>query len=127
MISGKPARMPFRRLLLAYPLLLIVLMLNPSSAEAQPSPLDELMRRMAAVAERRATFTEEKTVTALSQPVRTNGRLVYRRPSYLEKVTYPPHAESIVVKDGRLSVTLGDEPPRSVDLADYPEVGALVE
>jgi hypothetical protein len=85
------------------------------------------MRRLAEVPERRATFQEEKTIAALTQPLRSNGRLVYRRPSYLEKITYPPHPESLVVDGERLVVIMGDEPPRSIDLESYPEVGVLVD
>jgi hypothetical protein len=85
------------------------------------------MRRLAAVPERRATFQEEKTIGALTQPLLSNGRLVYRRPSHLEKMTYPPHPESIVVDGERLVIVMGDEPPRSIDLDSYPELGVLVD
>ncbi len=85
------------------------------------------MSRLAAVPERRATFQEDKTIAALATPVHANGRLAFRRPGYLEKITYPPAAEAIVVDGSRLAITLGDEPPNSVDLEAHPEVGALVE
>ena len=85
------------------------------------------MSRLAAVPERRATFQEDKTIAALATPVHANGRLAFRRPGYLEKITYPPAAETIIVDGPRLAITLGDEPPRSVDLDAHPEVGALVE
>ena len=108
-------------------ILLLGLTICPGMVAAQPSPLDELMRKMAAVQERRSTFQEEKTIAALTQPLRSNGRLVYRRPSHLEKITYPPHFEAIVVEGGRLVITMGDEPPRSIDLDSYPEIGVLVD
>jgi outer membrane lipoprotein-sorting protein len=107
--------------------LLLGLTAYPYMAAAQPSPLDELMRKMAAVPERRSTFQEEKTIAALTQSLHSNGRLVYRRPSHLEKITYPPHPESIQVDGERLVIVMGDEPPRSIDLESYPELGALVD
>ncbi len=85
------------------------------------------MRRLAAVPERQAIFEEDKTIAALAAPVHANGRLAFRRPAYLEKITYPPAAETIVVDGSRLALTMGDEPPRTVDLDAHPEVGALVE
>ena len=108
-------------------LLLFALAASPPTRAGQLSPLDELMQRLAAVPERHATFEEDKTIAALTQPLRSNGRLVYRRPSYLEKITYPPHFEAIVVEGGRLVITMGDEPPRSIDLDSYPEIGVLVD
>jgi Outer membrane lipoprotein carrier protein LolA-like len=94
---------------------------------AHPSLLDELMRRLASVPERRAVFEEEKTLAVLTEPLRSNGRLLYRRPAHLEKITYPPHAESLVIDGNRLAITVGDEPPRSVDLEGHPEIAALVD
>ena len=85
------------------------------------------MTRLAAVPERRATFQEDKTIGALTTPLHSNGRLAFRRPSRLEKITFPPAAETIVVDGSRLAITIGDEPPRSVDLDAHPEVAALVE
>jgi hypothetical protein len=108
-------------------ILLLGLTAYPRIVAAEQSPLDELMRKMAAVPERRSTFQEEKTMAALKQPLRSNGRLVYRRPSHLEKITYPPHPESIQVDGERLVIVMGDEPPRSIDLQSYPEVGILVD
>lgn len=108
--------------------LLLMVMLAPCPlGAAQSSPLDELMQRLAAVPERQATFEEEKTFGALTQTLRSNGTLRYRRPSHLEKITYPPHPKSLVVDDGRLVLIEGDQPPRSVDLESQPELGALVD
>ena len=85
------------------------------------------MRRLAEAPERRATFREEKRLAALDQPLLSNGTLLYRRPGHLEKVTLFPQRESLVVDGDRLVVTLGEEPPRVVDLRGQPEIRALVD
>ena len=82
---------------------------------------------LAAVPERRAAFQEEKQLAALTEPLRSSGRMLYRRPGHLEKVTDWPQAERLVVDDGRLILTAGNEPPRVVDLAGQPELRAMVD
>lgn len=85
------------------------------------------MARLAAVPERRARFQEEKRLAALDQPLRSTGRLLYRRPGRLEKITEWPEPERLVVDGGQLVLTQGQEPPRVVDLAGQPELRALVD
>ena len=85
------------------------------------------MRRLAAVPESRASFVEEKTIAALTEPVRSTGWLVYRRPDHLEKTTTAPATESLVVDGDRLAVTEAGQPPKVIDLAGEPAVAALVE
>ena len=77
--------------------------------------------------ERRAAFQEEKTLAALSQPLLSQGRLTYRRPSSLEKVTTFPQPERLQVNGSRLVITAGQEPPRAIDLDSVPELRALVD
>jgi hypothetical protein len=96
------------------------------TAGAEP-PLDELMRRLASVQQSRASFTEQKDVTALTAPVRTQGRLAYRRPDYLEKVTAPPNPETLVVEGSNLTFAVGEEAPRRIDLDQEPALRALVD
>lgn len=85
------------------------------------------MARLAAVPERRARFEEEKRLAALAEPLRSTGRLLYRRPDRLEKITGWPEPESLIVDGDRLVVTSGQEAPRVVDLAAHPEVRAAVD
>jgi O6-methylguanine-DNA--protein-cysteine methyltransferase len=92
--------------------------------------LAELMRGLAAVPHAEAAFTERKNLAALAAPVETHGRLVWRRPAYLAKITEPPDAETLVVEGDRLTVTEGelDEvTPRRLDLSADPALRALVE
>ena len=85
------------------------------------------MAMMGSVAERRATFHEEKRFAALTEPLESTGHLLYRRPDHLEKITDAPQAERLVVDGDRLSLTVGDGPTRVTDLAAQPELRALVE
>lgn len=85
------------------------------------------MARLASVPERRASFEEDRTVAALATPVHVTGRLAFRRPAFLSKISDPPTPETIVADGSTLALTIGDEPPRAIDLDDHPEVGALVE
>jgi hypothetical protein len=89
--------------------------------------LAELMAAMAAVPERHASFREEKHLAALTVPLHSIGRLIYRRPGHLEKLTDAPLAESLVVDGNRLTLNLANEVPRVIDLGSQPELGVLVE
>jgi hypothetical protein len=91
------------------------------------APLNELMQALAAVPEGRASFTEQKTLAALSAPVVTHGRLAYRRPDYLEKVTYPPNQETLVVNGSHLTFAMAEETPHALDLDQEPAIRALVD
>ena len=105
--------------------------LSPTAGFAQPAAGEErlvaLMDRLAQVRERRAAFREEKTIAALDRPLVSTGRLLYRHPGHLEKITTAPKGESLVVDGDRLTIQLAGEPARAVDLARQPELGALVD
>jgi hypothetical protein len=85
------------------------------------------MRRLAAVSASRASFTEEKTIAALTEPVRGEGWLVYRRPDHLEKTTTGPNRESLMVDGDRLSIIADDQPPRIIELDSEPALRGLVD
>ncbi|MBW4092405.1 MAG: outer membrane lipoprotein carrier protein LolA [Proteobacteria bacterium] len=101
------------------------------SAPAGGAPSDAallatVMRRLAAVRDSRAEFTEEKTIAALRAPLRSSGRLAYRRPDRLEKITEWPQVEVLAVHGGTLSLT-DNGATRTIVLASEPAIGALVE
>jgi outer membrane lipoprotein-sorting protein len=114
------------RRLLACLLLLLLPAAAPPSTPAPP-PIDELMARLATVQERRAAFTEEKRIAALTGPVESRGWLVYRRPSHLEKTTTAPRPESLMVDGDQLSVLEEGQAPVLIDLASQPAARALVD
>ncbi len=104
-----------------------MLCLVPSPALAAELDVAELMARLAAVPERRATFHETRRFSALDRPLESTGRLLYRRPGHVEKLTTWPEPESLVIDGDRLVLTSGNEPPRVVDLSGQPELRTLVE
>jgi hypothetical protein len=85
------------------------------------------MKMLARVQESYATFTEVKLIANLTRPLHGTGRLFYRRPSHLEKMTVEPEAESLVVDGDLLTLTEGNAAPRIVDLNGEPVIRALVD
>lgn len=106
---------------------LLALVNVPVAAQPSPSPIDALMGRLATVPASRASFTEEKTIAALTEPVRSEGWLVYRRPDHLEKTTTGPNRESLMVDGDRLSIIADDQPPRIIELDSEPSLRGLVD
>ncbi len=114
-----------RRALLA--LALLAAAASTARAQSPPLTIDALMRRLAAVPARRATFTEEKTIAALNAPLRSTGTLAYVRPDRLEKVTQSPSPETLEVAGAQLSITGADGRTHALDLDRQPELRALVD
>jgi hypothetical protein len=85
------------------------------------------MAHLAQAPGRRASFVEEKHLAALTTLLRSEGRLAYRRPDHLEKITTTPTQESLVVDGSRLIITTGSDTPRVVELDGQPEIRALID
>lgn len=85
------------------------------------------MARLAAVPERRATFREERRMAALTEPLVSTGRLLYRRPGHLEKVATWPQPDSLVIDGDRVVAMTGNEAPRVIPLGSVPELRGLVD
>ncbi|MBS0642040.1 MAG: hypothetical protein JSS43_19415 [Proteobacteria bacterium] len=98
-----------------------------SAAEPPPAWFAQLMAQLAAIPERHETFREEKRLAALNRPLLSEGQLIYRRPSYLEKLTILPRKEILLVQDDQLTLTGPDGSPRELSLASRPEIGVLVD
>ncbi len=94
---------------------------------AGPIRLADLMALMASVPERHASFTEEKHFAALDAPLLSSGRLLYRRPGHLEKITEAPQRERMVVDGDRVSLMVAGGEQHVVDLDARPELRALVD
>lgn len=96
-------------------------------ARAEDFSLPALMAALAAVADRRASFTQVKTLAALDKPVTSTGTLVYVRPDHLEQTTTTPASERLIAQDHRLSIEAQGQPQRVLDLDQQPEIRALVD
>ena len=90
-----------------------------------PQLLQSIMARLAAQPDREASFTEEKHLSSLNAPLHIEGRLVFRHPAHLEKITTSPKPERLVVDAGQLSIAQGDASPRTLSLDDHPDLRAL--
>ena len=93
-----------------------------------PWDLRQLMQGLAQVKESRATFTEQKFLTILKQPLESSGTLLYQSPDRLEKHTLSPKLESLVLHQGELTIDIkARNIKRTLVLQDYPAVWAFVE
>jgi Outer membrane lipoprotein carrier protein LolA-like len=74
----------------------------------------------------RANFTESKHVRVLDAPLESSGELSFVAPLRLEKRTFKPRAEVLVLEGDTMSMERGSN-KRSISLSDFPEVGAMVQ
>ena len=85
------------------------------------------MAQLARYPARRASFTEEKKLIALTAPLHSEGTLAYRKPDHLEKLTTAPHYESLVVDGDTLTIKDGpDNPPKTMTISNQPQIGTLI-
>src|ERR1700744_4698179 len=102
--------------------------LGAASAMAQAgfSDLNEVMRLLAMRQHGRVEFVEQHFLAVLKQPIESSGELRYDAPDRLEKRTLKPHAETLVLTGGVLTVERGHR-KREMDLHAYPQVLPFVE
>jgi outer membrane lipoprotein-sorting protein len=88
--------------------------------------LQQLMQTLAQNKSGRATFVEKKYIAVIDKPVESSGELLYTAPDKLEKRTFKPRPESMVVAGGELLVERGRQKHR-VQLQNYPELAAFID
>jgi outer membrane lipoprotein carrier protein LolA len=114
----------------ALPLILCFLSLafSGAAARAQPgfSDLNEVMSLLAMRQHGRVEFVEQQFLAVLKQPIESSGELRYDAPDRLEKRTFKPHAETLLLTGGVLTVERGHN-KRVMDLHSYPQVLPFVE
>jgi Outer membrane lipoprotein carrier protein LolA-like len=113
----------------ALPLILFsVCMTLVAATRAQPafSDLNEVMGLLAMRQHGRVEFVEQHFLAVLKQPIESSGELRYDAPDRLEKRTLKPHAETLVLTGGVLTVERGHS-KREMDLHAYPQVLPFVE
>jgi outer membrane lipoprotein-sorting protein len=103
---------------------LTLLALSPAALAAWD--LDQLMQNLAQHKSGRATFTEKKYIAVLEKPVESSGDLLYTAPDRLEKRTFKPKPESMVISGSELLVERGRQKHR-VQLQNYPELAAFID
>jgi hypothetical protein len=95
-------------------------------AQAGFSDFNEVMRLLSARQHGRVEFVEQHFLAMLKQPIESSGELRYDAPDRLEKRTLKPHAETLVLTGGVLTVERGNS-RRVMDLHSYPQVLPFVE
>ena len=95
-------------------------------AQAGFSDLNEVMGLLAMRQHGRVEFVEQHFLAVLKQPIESSGELRYDAPDRLEKRTLKPHAETLVLSGGILTVERGHS-KRVMDLHAYPQVLPFVE
>lgn len=122
MISG-------RRLLAAA--LVLALAASPVRAERDTASADwsipALMARLAETRAGAATFVERRVLKMVAAPLQSSGVLRYTAPDRLEKQTLQPLPARLSLVGGRVTIEREGEATQTIGLADYPEIGALVE
>ena len=88
--------------------------------------VQQLMDSLAQNNSGRAAFVEKKYIAILDKPVESSGELVYTAPDGLEKRTFKPRPEAMVVKGGELFVERGRQKHR-LQLQAYPELAAFID
>jgi outer membrane lipoprotein carrier protein LolA len=101
----------------------------PLSSRAAPPPfsdLNEVMGQLAMRQHGRVEFIEQHFLAVLNHPIESSGELRYDAPDRLEKRTLKPHAETLVLTGGVLTVERAHS-RRVMDLHAYPQVQPFVE
>jgi outer membrane lipoprotein carrier protein LolA len=109
---------------LKLPVALIALSLCASAAGA--SELDEVMGLLATRQHGRVEFVDQQFLHILDHPIESSGELRYDAPDRLEKRTLKPHAETLVLAGGVLTIERA-RGRRVVDLRAYPQIQPFVE
>src|SRR5580700_8041165 len=98
----------------------------PRAAPADLHDLDQVMAMLAMRQHGRVEFIEQQFLAVLSHPIESSGELRYDAPDRLEKRTLKPHAETLNLSGGTLTVERGHS-RRVMDLHAYPQVLPFVE
>jgi hypothetical protein len=125
--------MRFGGKLLALCVLCCALLAGHAQAQPAVSPeggwgLPELMQSLAQVRSASARFTERQAMRMLNAPLVTSGTLTYVAPDYMQKITTAPVPERFVLDHGEVTISGGtDNQTHTFALANYPQIGGLVE
>ena len=117
-------------------LLISTLLISPTEASEIKSPknsdqncvleLRELMLSFAQKKSKSARFKEEKFLSFLEQPLKSEGTLHFRAPDYLEKNITKPQKEQLVVENEIVKIVDQQGMSRTFSLDDYPPLKELL-
>lgn len=107
-------------------LLVAFVALSSCGSVAGASELDEVMGLLATRQHGRVEFVEQQFLHILDHPIESSGELRYDAPDRLEKRTLKPHAETLLLAGGVLTVERAHG-RRVLDLRAYPQIQPFVE
>ena len=107
-------------------LLVALIALSLCASAAGASELDEVMGLLATRQHGRVEFVDQQFLHILDHPIESSGELRYDAPDRLEKRTLKPHAETLVLAGGVLTIERA-RGRRVVDLRAYPQIQPFVE
>jgi hypothetical protein len=93
---------------------------------AATSQLDEVMGLLAMRQHGRVEFIEQQFLAILDHPIESSGELRYDAPNRLEKRTLKPHAETLVLDGGVMTVERAHG-RRVIDLRAYQQLQPFVD
>ena len=107
---------------------LVALALMPAAhiSHAADWDIDQLMRGLAQTRAAHASFVEKKFIALLDRPVESSGELLYTAPNRLEKRTFKPKPETMIIDQGTLVIERGRQKLR-MQLQEYPELAAFID
>jgi len=88
--------------------------------------LTQLMASLARVGSVKTTFTESKTMSMLSEPLRSSGTLLYKAPDYLEKRVTSPQLSYFIVAGDDVTIGNAQNQERHVILFQFPALEAFI-
>ena len=107
-------------------LAMCALVLATLCARADASGLDEVMGLLALRRHGKVEFVEQQFQSALKRPLESSGEMTYQAPDRLEKHTFKPREESLLLEGGLLTVQRGHS-RHVVDLRSYPQALPFIE
>ena len=105
--------------------LALAIMLLPVIGYAAEWDLEQLMRSLSQTRSGRASFVEKKSIAMLDKPVESSGELFFTAPDRLEKRTFKPRPESMIVNGDELLIERGRH-KYQLQLQGYPELAAFL-
>jgi outer membrane lipoprotein-sorting protein len=104
---------------------LCLLLLQPAFSFASNWDIDRLMQALAAAKPGRASFVEKKYLSIVEGAVQSSGELVYTAPNRLEKRTFKPKPEVMLVEGDVLTIERGRQ-KHTLQLQEYPELAVFI-
>lgn len=105
---------------------LVVLLAATCAAQAANITMDQLMAGLAQAKPAKVNFTEKKYIAQLDRPIESSGEMLFTPPDRLEKRTFKPKPERMVLDRDTLVLERGKN-KYTMQLSDSPELAALIE